>query len=44
MTVLKIKKLIKSLNSRNATGPDDIPLKTVKAAKNVIDSHLARYE
>ena len=32
---------IKSLNPNKATGPDRIPLKILKTAANVIDSHLA---
>ena len=33
-------KSIKSLNPNKATGPDRIPLKIIKTAANVIDSHL----
>ena len=36
-----INKIIKSLNPNKATGPDHIPLKIIKTAANVIDSHLA---
>ena len=32
--------IIKSLNPRKATGPDCIPLKFIKLAPNVINSHL----
>ena len=35
-----INKIIKSLNLRKATGPDGIPVKILKIARNVIDSHL----
>ena len=35
-----INKIIKSLNPRKATGPDGIPVKILKIARNVIDSHL----
>ena len=35
-----INKIIKSLNTRKATGPDGIPVKILKIARNVIDSHL----
>ena len=34
-------KIIKSLNSNKATGPDRIPLKIIKTAANVIDFHSA---
>ena len=33
--------VIKSLNPNKATGPDRIPLKIIKTAANVIDSHIA---
>ena len=33
--------MIKSLNQRKATGPDDFPGKILKIARNVLDSHLA---
>ena len=36
----KIIKIIKSLNPNKATGPDHIPLKIIKTAANVIDSHF----
>ena len=32
--------MIKRLNPKKATGPDKIPVKTVKLAVSVIDSHL----
>ena len=35
-----INKIINSLNPRKATGPDGIPVKILKIARNVIDSHL----
>ena len=35
-----INKIIKSLNPRKATGPDGIPVKILKIARNAIDSHL----
>ena len=35
-----INKIIKSLNPRKATGPDGIPVKILKIARNVIVSHL----
>ena len=34
-------KIIKSLNPNKTTGPDNIPLKIIKTAANVIDSHLS---
>ena len=34
-----INKIIKSLNPRKATGPDGIPVKILKIARNVIDSN-----
>ena len=40
-TTEDINKIIKSLNANKATGPDYIPLKIIKTATNVIDSHLA---
>ena len=36
----QINKIIKSLNPKKATGPDKIPVKIVKLAASVIDSHL----
>ena len=33
--------IIRSLNTNKATGSDRIPLKIIKTAANVIDSHLA---
>ena len=39
-TVEDISSIIKSLNPKKATGPDSIPIKIIKAAANVIDSHL----
>ena len=38
--VENINKIIKSLNPRKGTGPDGIPVKILKIARNVIDSHL----
>ena len=35
-----INKIIKFLNPRKATRPDGIPVKILKIARNVIDSHL----
>ena len=37
--VKDINKIIQSLNPRKATGPDGIPVKILKIARNVIDSH-----
>ena len=34
-----INKIAKSLNPRKVTGPDGIPVKIVKIARNVIDLH-----
>ena len=34
-------KIIKSLNPNKTTGPDNIPLKIIKTAANVTDSHLS---
>ena len=34
-----INKTIKSLNPRKATGPDGIPVKMLKSARNIIDAH-----
>ena len=39
--VKDINKIIESLNPRKATGPDGIPVKVLKIARNVIDSHLS---
>ena len=39
-SVGQINKIIKSLNLKKATGPDKIPVKIVKLAASVIDSHL----
>ena len=41
VTTEDINKIIKSLNPNKATCPDHIPLKIIKTAANVIDSHLA---
>ena len=38
-TVGDINKMIKTLNSRKATGPNGIPIKIIKTARNVIDPH-----
>ena len=35
-----INEIIKSLNPRKTTGSDGIPVKILKIARNVIDSHL----
>ena len=35
-----INKIINSLTSNNATGPDGIPVKFIKLSANVIDSYL----
>ena len=35
-----INKIVKSLNSKKATGPDKIPPKLVKLAANIIDRHI----
>ena len=40
-TAEDINKIIKSLNTNKATGPDPIPLKIIKSAANVTDFHLA---
>ena len=40
-TTEDINKIFKSLNPNKATGLDHIPLKIIKAAANVTDSHLA---
>ena len=40
-TTEDIDKIIKSLSPNNANDPDRIPLKIIKTAANVIDSHLA---
>ena len=39
-TVVEINEIIKHLNSKKATGPDTIPVKIVKLAATIIDSHL----
>ena len=38
--VTDVSKIIQSLNPRKATGPDGIPVKILRIARNVIDSHL----
>ena len=38
--ILQLNRIILSLNTKKATGPDEIPAKVVKLAANVIDSHL----
>ena len=35
-----IVKIINSLNSKKATGPDGIPMKVIKTASKIMDSHL----
>ena len=40
-TTQDINKIINSLSSDKATGPDGIPVKFIKLSANVIDSHLA---
>ena len=39
-TVSDINTLLKSVNTKKATGPDNIPPKLVKVSANVIDSYL----
>ena len=39
-TVEDISNIIRSLNPKKATGPDGIPIKVLKYASNIIDSHL----
>ena len=39
-TVSNINTLLKSINSKKATGPDNIPPKLVRLSVNVIDRHL----
>ena len=39
-TVSEINTLLKSVNTKKATGPDNIPPKLVKLSANLIDSHL----
>ena len=38
--VEQVNKILRSINSRKATGPDKIPPKIVKMSANIIDSHL----
>ena len=38
-----INKINKSLNPRKKTAPDGIPVKILKIARNVIDSHLTNF-
>ena len=40
VTVVEINNIIKDLNSKEVTGPDESPVKIVKLAANVIDLHL----
>ena len=37
---MKVNKILKHLRPKKATGPDKIPIKTVKPAANIIDSYL----
>ena len=39
-TVEDISLIIRSLNPKKATGPDGIPIKILRCASNIIDSHL----
>ena len=39
-TVVEINKIIKHLNPKKTTGLDKIPVKIVKLAANITDSHL----
>ena len=39
---MKITLIVKFLNHKKATGPDCIPIKVIKTAANVSDSHLAK--
>ena len=39
-SAVQINKMIKGLNPKKATRPDKIPVKIVKLAASVIDSHL----
>ena len=36
----EINKIINSLNPKKATGPDCIPIKVIKTASKIVDSHL----
>ena len=40
VTVVEINNIIKDLNSKEVTGPDESPVKIVKLAANVTDLHL----
>ena len=39
-TISGINTLLKSVNTKKAAGPDNIPAKLVKLSPNIIDSHL----
>ena len=41
LTASDINKIIKSLDTNKATGPDGIPAKFVQMSANVIDCHLS---
>ena len=43
VTVVEINNIIKDLNSKEVTGPDESPVKIVKLAANVIDLHLTNF-
>ena len=38
--VEQVNKILRNINPRKATGPDEIPPKIVKMSANIIDSHL----
>ena len=40
VTIEDINKIMKLLYPNKATGPDRIPLKIIKTAANVVDSHI----
>ena len=38
--LLRIKRIVKSLNANISKGPDGIPVKLIKLSANVVDNHL----
>ena len=41
-TAVEINNIIKHLNAKKATGPDKVPVRIIKLAVNIIDSHITK--
>ena len=41
-TAVEINNIIKHLNAKKATGTDKVPVRIIKLAVNIIDSHITK--